>query len=83
MAPTATPTRPRADLVAGITPAELTDTAPRWFLGRDNKAHRSAHPDAPMPTPPCPALAGIQATRCGRTASTYPASDTAPRCTDC
>lgn len=96
MPSTATPTRPRSDLVAGITTAELTpdpDTesvADIWYSSADGT---QAHRRSARTTPPLPAqslsLAGSQLTRCSdftgttRTVSTYPASATLPRCLGC
>lgn len=95
MAPTASPTRPRSDLVAGITPAELTqlDTQPLsdvWYSSADGtQAHRRSVHSSPPPIAFSLEQAGTQLTRCAdgtgtyRSVSTYPASSTLPRCLGC
>lgn len=94
MAWTASPTRPRSDLVPGITAAELDpDTQPLsevWYSSTDGtQAHRRSARTSPPPIPATLSLAGTQLTRCSdhtgdfRSVSTYPASPTMPRCLGC
>lgn len=95
MAPTASPTRARSDLVAGITPAELTnpDTQPLaevWYSSADgSQAHRRSVRTTPPLVVHTRDMAGTQLTRCSdftgdfRTVSTFPASPGTPRCLGC
>lgn len=96
MAPTASPIRNRSDLVIGLTAADMNtraDTQPLaevWYASTD---YSQAHRRSAYTTPPLPAAsldqAGTQLTRCSdhsgefRSVSTYPASPTLPRCTEC
>lgn len=94
MAPTASPTRPRSDLVAGITTAELhPDTLPLsdvWYSSADRaQAHRRSARTMPPEIPAAFSLAGSQLTRCSdltgtyQSVTTYPASSDMPRCLGC